>query len=106
VVNYIATGVYQLVLDQPGGSILNNDVGIGPSAAMGVAGTAFPTAAPVTLMISQDYLTYNVAKTAYAADSTFTSIMVQSTNGGALSDPTASYRISFELTLALSQLNS
>jgi|SRR6185312_1334158 len=95
VLAYLATGVYGVTLDETSfASIIDSSAWVSPAAA--ISGSAVPTANPVQLMITGDFLSYSAGN--YAADSTNSKLVISSTTGGALADPSANYRVSFAIT--------
>lgn len=99
---YNATGVYGVTLQQTFVSLFRAVPSIGPGAAF--TGSAVPTAAPVSLMMTQDFMKYSAGN--LVTDSARTTVTIISTNGGALTDPPNTYRVVFEIVCAANALNA
>jgi hypothetical protein len=99
---YNVAGVYGVTLQLTAVSLVRATVAIGPGAAF--TGTAVPTAQPVAIMITQDFMKYSAGN--LVTDTTGTIVTIVSTNAGALTDVTNTYRVVFEVVLAMSALNS
>jgi hypothetical protein len=97
-----AAGVYTVTMDQAFASVISTDVGLGPATTIGTG--ALPTAQPMAVMISKDFL--NASATNYVADTTGKILLIIGTLSAALTELTVNYRCSFDTVMAESALNN